>query len=270
MKERSDPIKVLIVDDEELARLRLRKLIQKEPDTVLIGECVNGVEAVERIRADKPHLVFLDVQMQRMDGFDVIEHLEGEDTLPIIIFVTAYDQYAVRAFDASALDYLLKPFGDQRFKQAVDKARQRLRDHQIGEYADRLLRLLQDYKHAHERLEENQVEEPTEYSGRLVLKTDGRLIFLDAEKVDWIEAEGVYVRIHIATKSHLLRESLSNVEARLDPRVFMRIHRSTIVNVHRIKEIIPHFNGGAIVALHDGTQLKLSRSYRDRVSATLG
>lgn len=270
MKEGADPIRVLIVDDEELARLRLRKLIEKESDLQLVGECTNGEDAIQRIQVDKPHLVFLDVQMPRLDGFDVIARLEDQVSLPIVIFVTAYDEYAVRAFDASALDYLLKPFADKRFKVALQKARQRLRDHQIGEYADRLLRLLQDYKHAHEQLAEREPEEAPTYSGRLVLKTDGRLIFLDAETVDWIEAEGVYVRLHIGSKTHLLRESLSNVESRLDPRVFMRIHRSTIVNIHRIKEIIPHFNGGAIVALQDGTQLKLSRSYRDRVSATLG
>lgn len=264
-----DAIRALIVDDEELARLRIRRLLETQPDVDVSDECSCAKDAVEAIQAEQPELVYLDVQMPDGDGFSVLEHLELE-TLPVVIFITAYDQYAIRAFENQALDYLLKPFSNERFEQALERARRRIRERHISSYSDRLLALLEHYQAAASEATSPAPEESMGHGGRLVLKTGGRLIFVDPEQVDWIEAEGVYVRIHTREKSYLLRESLSNVEARLSDEQFIRIHRSTIVNVHRIKEVVPHYNGGAIVTLTTGKQLKLSRSYRDQVNATLG
>jgi two-component system LytT family response regulator len=269
-----DKLRTLIVDDEELARLRLAKLLGKRDDVEVIGECASGADAISFIEQYDPQLVFLDIQMGDLSGFDVVDACRDE-TEAVFVFVTAFDRYALRAFDANALDYLLKPFSDERFGLALQRAKERIHEHTFKEYSDRLLSLLQDYKQVAGEAEPQSEAAPTQVATqaateRLVLKTGGRLIFVDADQVDWIEAEGVYVRLHAGTKSHLLRESLTNVENRLDSRQFIRIHRSTIVNVDRIKEITPHFNGGALVILRDGTQLKLSRSYRDKVSATLG
>lgn len=262
-----ETIRVLIVDDEDPARLRLRKLLEKESNVELLGECSDGGEAVTFIREHKPDLVFLDIQMKEMDGFGVLEEL-GHTPDTLFVFVTAYNQYAVDAFETYALDYLLKPFSDKRFRQAIERARERLRLNHISAYSDRLIALLNTYKEVNPETT-RPASEPA-YSNRLVLKTGNRLIFVDPDQVDWIEAEGVYVRLHTGEKAYLLRESLSNVEERLDPGQFMRIHRSTIVNIGRIREIVPHFNGGSIVMLCDGTRLKLSRTYRDRVHTTLG
>ncbi len=259
-----EKIKTLIVDDEQLARRRLKKLMAQETDLDLIGECAGGAEAVAVIRKAIPQLVFLDIQMKEVNGFDVIERL-ADTPPPAIIFVTAYDRYAVDAFDANAIDYLLKPFSDDRFKRAVERARRRIREDKIQDYSDRLLSLLQSYKQTSD-VPQTEADTPPTYTRRLVLKISGRLFFVETEQIDWIEAEGVYVRLHLGAKSHLLRESLSNLERRLDPKRFMRIHRSTIINTERIKEIMPHFHGGAIAVLHDGTRLKISRSYRDRIS----
>lgn len=256
-----EKISTLIVDDEELARRRLKKLVAQEPDLELVGECAGGAEAVAVLRRETPQLVFLDIQMKEVNGFDVVERL-AEGPPPAIVFVTAYDRYAVDAFDANAIDYLLKPFSDDRFKRAVERARRRIRENKIQDYSDRLLLLLQSYKQTGDA---PPPDAPPSYTRRLVLKISGRLFFVETEEIDWIEAEGVYVRLHLGPKSHLLRESLSNLEQRLDPRRFMRIHRSTIINTERIKEIMPHFHGGAIAVLHDGTRLKISRSYRDRI-----
>ena len=264
-----ETIRVLIVDDEDPARLRLRKLLKKEADVELLGECSDGGEAVAFIREHSPDLVFLDIQMKEMDGFGVLEEL-GHTPETLFVFVTAYNQYAVDAFETYALDYLLKPFSDKRLRQALERARERLRLNHISAYSDRLISLLETYQENEKKLETIRPASEPAYSGRLVLKTGNRLIFVDPDQVDWIEAEGVYVRLHTGEKAYLLRESLSNVEERLDPGQFMRIHRSTIVNVGRIREIVPHFNGGSIVMLRDGTRLKLSRTYRDRVHTTLG
>jgi two-component system LytT family response regulator len=269
-------MRVLIVDDEELARLRLRRLLERETDVTVVGECGRGDEAIDFIRAQAPDVVFLDIQMKDIDGFGVVDELEAR-AAPFFIFVTAYDRYAVRAFDSNALDYLLKPFSDERLRRALERARARLLQHQISTVSDRLLSLLQTYRPAGATTAFAAADEPAGREepemrplDRLVLKTGGRLLFMDVDRVDWIEAEGVYVRLHTGTRSHLLRESLTNVEKRLDPARFIRIHRSTIVNADRIREIVPHFNGGAIVVLQDGTRLKLSRGYRERVTATLG
>lgn len=253
-------IKVIVVDDEPPARRNLRALLKNNSDVELVKECGNGREAVNSIRALQPDLVFLDIQMPEMDGFEVLEQLSGVP-LPIIIFVTAYDQYALRAFEVSALDYLLKPFSDERFRKALEQARQQIAQQDAVELGSKLLRLM--------GAREVKAEAPR-YLTRLMVKTAGRVIFVRADEVDWIEAYDNYVRLHTGGKAHLLRQTMNELEAALNPEQFARIHRSTIVNLDRIRELHPHFNGEHLVILRDGTELKLSRSRREWLEQWLG
>lgn len=262
-------IKTLIVDDEEPAQLRLRRLLDQEPDIEVMGVCSDGGEAVRFIREHEPELVFLDIHMQALNGLEVIGRLEGQVST-VVIFVTAYDQYALQAFETNALDYLLKPFTGERLRQALERARARIHEQKLSEYSDRLMSVLQEYEHAMSKAEGEHHGARRASPRRLALKEGSRMVFLDPDEVDWIESEGVYVRVRAGTDSYLLRESLSNVERRLDSQQFVRIHRSTVVNIDRITEVVPHIHGGAIVRLNDGTELKLSRGYRDRLNATLG
>lgn len=248
-------IKALIVDDELLARKRLRKLLRGDAEVEIIGECASGREAVVAIQSLHPDLVFLDVQMPEMDGFAALESL-ASDELPLIIFVTAYDQYALRAFEVCALDYLLKPVDRERFAQTLQRAKARLRGERRGETA-RLRSLLEELKTEAHRPE------------RIAIKAGGRIRLLKLEEIDWIEAEGKYARLHFGQESHLLREAMSSLEARLDPRKFVRIHRSTIVNVDRIKELESWFNYDYRAVLNDGTQLIVSRSHRQKLANLL-
>ena len=234
------------VDDEALARERIRSLVGQEPDLELVGEAGDGQAAVELIRREKPDLVFLDVQMPGLDGFGVLQAL-GDEVPPAVIFVTAYDHYALQAFDVHALDYLLKPFNSRRFKKAVLRARTELTREHPPEVNERLLSLLEGLRSG---------RRPPE---RIVLKSAGRVSFLKVDEVDWVEAEGNYVRLHVGPHSHLLRETMKNIEGRLDPDRFIRIHRSTIVNTDRIKELHPLFHGEYAVILRDGTRLTASR-----------
>jgi two-component system LytT family response regulator len=247
------PINVLIVDDEPLARERIRALLERDPDVVVAGECSDGEEAVAAIRSLAPDLVFLDVQMPEKDGFDVVREV-GASAMPTVVFVTAYDQYAVRAFDVCALDYLLKPFDEDRFAQALARAKTQARGDVRGDVLQRRMLALVEEMRARSR-----------YLDRLMIKAGGHLFFLKAEEIDWIEAEGNYVRLHVGEASHLLRETVVGLEAQLDPGRFLRIHRSTIVNLDRVREIQPLFHGEYRVVLHDGTKLTLSRGYRDRL-----
>lgn len=249
-------IRVLLVDDESLAREMLREMLQDDPQVIIVGESCNGREAVEAIRIHSPDLVFLDVQMPELGGFEVLEAL-GKD-IPRIIFVTAYDQYAVRAFEVHALDYLLKPFDQERFDISWQRARaQVLRDREGGT-DQRILALLEEMKVGNKYLE------------RLVIKANGRIYFLETSEIDWIEAEGNYVSVHSAKKSHLLRETISSLEAQLDPKKFLRIHRSAIVRIDRIQELQPWFHGEYRIILQNGTQLTLSRNYREKLQEALG
>ncbi|HET6568189.1 MAG TPA: LytTR family DNA-binding domain-containing protein [Rhodothermales bacterium] len=262
-----EKIRTLIVDDEEPARARLRRLLRREEDVEVIGACADGVEAAERIEAQAPLLVFLDVQMREMGGLQLIERLP-DARRPFIILVTAYDQYALDAFQVDVVDYLLKPYSDERFGIALGRAKERIRQLQISQYSDQLLSLLQDVNgRTPARAEDTRTAERT---NRLVVKSGSHLLFLDPKQVDWIEAEGVYLKLHIDKKSYLLRESLNSFEGRLDPNQFIRIHRSTIVNMDRIREVVPHANGGSVVMLHDGRELRMSRTHRDRLSMLLG
>jgi two-component system, LytTR family, response regulator len=258
----SRKIKAIIVDDEPPARRNLRALLKGVPDIELVKECGNGRDAVREIRALEPDLVFLDVQMPELNGFEVLEKLAGQP-LPVIIFVTAYDQYALKAFEVSALDYLLKPFDDARFHKALAQARRQIEQQDTSELGRKLMTLLGTR-------EVKADAPPSRYLTRLMVKTAGRVIFIRTEEIDWIEAYDNYLRLHVGGRAHLLRQTMNELEAALNPAQFARIHRSTIVNLDRVKELHPHFNGDHLVILHDGTELKLSRSRREWLEQWLG
>ncbi len=261
-------IRTLIVDDEPLAREGIRVLLERDQEIEIIGACSNGVEAVEMIQEQKPDLLFLDVQMPEMDGFEVLEMIKSIH-MPVVIFVTAYDQHALKAFEVHALDYLLKSYTDERFTSALQRAKDHIRQKKVSEISQRLLALLDSQKSATAADEKPAIgNEP--FLKRLVVKSGGRVFFLKTEEIDWIEAADYYVYLHVGGKSHLLRETMNALEKRLDPIKFQRIHRSTIVNLDRIKELLPHAHSDYIVVLHDGTRLKLSRSYRQKLEAVLG
>jgi two-component system LytT family response regulator len=249
-------IRTLIVDDEPLARRRIRRMLARHPEVDVIGECANGREAIAAIREQQPALVFLDVQMPEVDGFAVLKQISAE-AMPLVIFVTAYDQYALRAFDVYALDYLLKPFDRRRFDQALQRAKSRLFNER-SDVGERALALLEELRAQQSHLE------------RMVIKAGGRAFFLKTEEIDWVEAEGKYVRLHVGKDSYLVREAISQIEAQLDPKRFMRIHRSTIVNLDRVRELQPWFHNDYRVILRDGTELMLSRSCRKRLGELLG
>ncbi len=246
-------LRVLIVDDEALARERLRAFLEREEDVEILGECRDGLSAVGAIGELQPDLVFLDVQMPGLDGFGVVEEV-GADAMPPTIFVTAYDQYALRAFDVHALDYLLKPFDQERFRSALEHARATGQEKADGdELSLRLLSLIEDLKR------------PDGFTDRFVIKASGRIFFVKVEDIRWIEAAGNYVRLHTDGREHLLRETMNGTEQRLDPSRFLRIHRSTIVNLDAVREFQPWFHGEYAVILHDGSKLTMSRSYRDKM-----
>jgi two-component system LytT family response regulator len=245
-------IRALIVDDEPLARRRLRDLLVRDPEVVVAGECADGFEAVEAVRLAPPDVLFLDVQMPEKDGFDVVREV-GVDAVPAVVFVTAFDQYAVRAFQVHALDYLLKPFDDSRFADALCRAKVRARGARDEDMARRVLALL-----------DGQRRRPG-YLERIAVKAGETITFLPAADVDWVKAEGNYVRLHARGASYLLRETVANMEAQLDPSRFLRIHRSTIVNIDRVAAIQQLFHGAYRVRLADGSQHPLSRGYRDRL-----
>jgi two-component system, LytTR family, response regulator len=253
-------IRTLIVDDEPLARERLRKLLESESDIEIVGECADGTEALALIQADPPDLIFLDIQMPELDGFGVVARLEA-DPLPAIIFVTAYDRFALKAFEVHALDYILKPFDRERFQKALARARQLVQQRQTGELSRHLSSLLTDLK--------SEKSEP-KYLDRLAIKTEGRVLFFRTDDIDWIEAADNYVSIHVGNEEHLHRETMSSLETKLPPTRFLRISRSTIVNLERIKEMQPMFHGDYVVILKNGTRLSLSRNYRDKLNHLLG
>jgi two-component system LytT family response regulator len=250
-------IRTIVVDDEPLARERLATLLGTEADVEVVAQCRDGEEAVAAIQDHSPDLVFLDVQMPQMNGFDVIEAV-GTDRMPLVIFVTAYDQHALKAFQVRALDYILKPFDRERFTEALTRARKQIERDETGDLGRRLLALVKDLRRDQPR------------SDRLVVKSGGRLFFLRMDEIDWIEAAGNYVRLHVGNTSHLLRETMNAIEGRLDPEKFFRIHRSRIVNMERIQEMQPWLNGEYAVVLRTGTRLTLSRGYREKLQERLG
>ena len=233
-------IRVMVVDDEPLARSSLRVLLGRDPEIELVSECGSGKEALREIRARRPELVFLDVQMPECDGFDVLEQL-GKDLPPALVFVTAYDQYALRAFEAGALDYLLKPFDNARFARALERAKERIA-----------------LKDAPRKIE------------RLAIKNAGEMLFLKISEIDWIEAADYYVCLHAGARTHLLRRSMNEVEEELGTGAFCRIHRSAIVNLERVRRLEVSEEGGTDVVLGNGTRLRLSRRYKKRLQGRLG
>jgi two-component system, LytTR family, response regulator len=255
------PVRVLVVDDERIARQSLLSLLAGDAEVHVVGECASGAQAVEALRQHPVDVLFLDVEMAGMDGFQVLRQA-GAPLTAAVIFVTAHDTYALKAFEVHALDYLLKPFDDERFAQVLARAKAHVRNGRIQTVARQLAGLLGTAAPA--------PTPPPRYLERLVLKEVGRVAFLDVEKVDWLEAEDYYIQVHAAGQTHLLRQSMKELEAQLDPRRFVRIHRSTIVNVERVKELRPLFHGEYHVILRDGHQLKLSRGYRARLDALLG
>jgi len=242
-------IRALIVDDEPLARERIRNLLRDEPDVEIVGECPNGAVAVEQIDRLNPDLLFLDVQMPEMDGFEVLQHLPAEK-LPSVIFTTAFDQYAVRAFDAHALDYLLKPFKPARFKEAVQRVRDHIASKQAGTAAHGLLEMLA------ERAATTQLT-------RLAIKTDEKVLFIAISDIDTIESAGNYVVAHVGKEEHVLRDTLTNLETKLQSSKFLRISRSAIVNLDRVKELQPMFRGESVVILKNCRAIPTSRSLRE-------
>jgi len=241
--------RTLIVDDEPSAREKSRTLLGDDKEIEVIGECGDGNEAVDSIRAENPNLVFLDIQMPGQGGFGVIAEI-GAENMPVVVFVTAFDQYAIRAFEVHALDYRLKPFDRGRFEKALDRARKHLAGPN-GKLGNRLIELLGELKSDRRFLE------------RLVIKESGRVFFFKTSEILWIEAAGNYVRLHLDDGAHLMRETMNRLEERLDPDRFLRIHRSTIVNVDEVRELQPMFNGEYEVILKNGTELNLSRGYRE-------
>jgi two-component system LytT family response regulator len=251
------PIRVLIVDDEPLAREKLVALLAREDDIEIVGEASDGASAVALIRRETPDLVFLDVQMPELDGFGVLQKIPA-DVMPAVIFVTAHDRFALRAFDVHAVDYLLKPFDRARLRQALERSRRELRHRGSGQPDPNLAGLLAAWVKPGTGLE------------RIAVKSSGRIVLVRTEEIDWIEAADNYVQLHVGKTGHLHRETLSSLEQRLPKNKFIRISRSVMVNVDRVRELQALFHGDYAVILRDGTKLSLSRSYRARVEPLLG
>jgi two-component system, LytTR family, response regulator len=246
-------IRTVLADDEVLARQKLRQFLRDEQDLEIAGECASAAETIQLVSATSPELLFLDIRMPGMDGFDVIGALTAcqHTPLPHIIFTTAFDQYAVRAFEIHAVDYLLKPFTLERLRSAVQRVRERMSSTHQGE--------------------EEITSEPNHhsYTSRIVFKSRGRILFLSVDEIRWIAAEENYVRICVGGESHLLRETMSNLETRLNPHTFLRVHRSAIVNLHYVKEVKSETDGEATVVLTNGEKIAMGRSYRSRIQKLL-
>jgi two-component system LytT family response regulator len=247
--------RVLIVDDEPISRRRLRRLIALESECELAGECENGLEAVRLLEREKIDILFLDVQMPEMDGFEVVHAISR--ARPLIIFTSAYDEYALKAFEVHAFDYLLKPFDRRRFRESVQRARAQLTQAKPALADDRILRLFENLAGARNAPD------------RIAIRNNGRVIFLKLGEIDWIEAADNYVCLHCGKDTHVLRETMSELEARLDPVRFIRVHRSAIVNLDCIKELQPWFRGDYKVMLNDGTELTLTKNHREKLESRL-
>lgn len=251
-------IRALIVDDEEYARDIIRSLLAQDTSVELLAECTDGTEAIQQIRQQMPDIVFLDIQMPEVNGFEVIEATQ-DDHAPQYIFTTAYDSFALKAFEVNAIDYLLKPFDDERFFKALNRAKHKL-DQPISEaLKTSLLNLIASNKQA-----------KSPYLNRISVKTGSRIQFIPVRNIDWIEADNQYVKIHTGAGYQVHRQSLTELESLLDPTKFMRIHRSTIVNIDRIQSLEPHFRGDSIISLLDGTRLKLAKSRKERLRNHMG
>lgn len=258
-------IRTLIVDDEPLARRGLELRLARHADIEIVGEAGNGRQAFQAISSLRPQLMFLDVQMPGIDGFGLLRMLPATQ-VPLTVFVTAYDHYALAAFAASALDYLLKPVDDARLDESIERARARLAARKTEDHYERLLKFIGTLPVAHRsRVDGLLGDEDSRAGGKLTIKDGNRLIRIDVASIRWIDAAGDYMCIHAGDETHVLRGTMQQLERRLDPRAFARIHRSTIVNLERVEQMRPHVNGEYFLVLDSGQELKLSRSYRDKL-----
>jgi two-component system, LytTR family, response regulator len=256
------PIRVLIVDDEPSARSAMRRLLKADRDVAVVAEARHGLEAVRALTEDGIDLVFLDIQMPGLDGFGVVREV-GAGHMPPTVFVTAYDQHALHAFEVYALDYLLKPYTDERFYRATERAKAAIRQGRLADVSRQLAALLTGTG-------ETAAPPSWSYVRRFPIKRDGRVVLVPVRDIDWVEAERDHVRVHVGKSAYVLRDTMRNIGDQLDPRWFVRIHRSTIVNIERVRELQPMFKGAYVVVLHDGTELQLSRGQRNHLEAMLG
>lgn len=268
----SNPIRTVIVDDEALARRGIEIRLQAHADFEIIAQCVNGREALEAIAREQPDLLFLDIQMPGLSGLDVLERLPQE-SMPMIVFVTAFDRYALNAFDAQALDYLLKPINDARFVQMLDRVRAWSQQRQALAQREQFMKLLAATKGERAidigSLQTHMQPGEPSYADILPIRDQSDTVRVNVSKIDWIDAAGDYMCVHAEGHTYVLRETMKSLEAILDPKIFSRVHRSTIVNVQRVRRLRPHTNGEYFLTLEDGQEIKLSRSYRDRVDQLL-
>lgn len=249
-------IRVVIADDEALAREQISDLLKRFDDCELVAVCADGRQALTAIEEHHPELLFLDIEMPELNGFEVLQEIRVAP-MPAVVFVTAYDKYAIQAFEAHALDYLLKPFDLERFERTLERARKQIAASRNGQLSEKLLAMLESRK-----------SQP-KFLDRLAIKSRGRVIFLRTDEITWVEAAGNYLELHTGKESHLIREPISDFEQRLNPERFIRIHRSCIVNVECIKELQPGFGGEYLVVMNDGQQLTASRGYRERLQQLL-
>ena len=253
----SSKIRVLIVDDEHLARKKIQNLLKNDSEIEVVGECSNGIDSVNAVKSLRPDLLFLDIQIPKLDGLKVSEALSGPDS-PLVIFVTAYDQHAVRAFDLQALDFILKPYDRDRFEKALTRAKIQIHEKRKQDFGPQIMAML------------SEMRDRPKYLDRIVMKNDGRVFFIKIADIDWIGAEGNYVRLHTGKESYLYRENLGNLLSQLDPAKFRRIHRSSVINIDRIQELRSGAYGDYNITLIGGTELTLSRSYREELRELLG
>lgn len=267
------PIRTIVVDDEELARRGIEIRLREHSDVEIVSHCANGREALAAIAGQQPDLMFLDIQMPGLSGFDVLARVPHE-SMPIVIFVTAFDRYALDAFEAHALDYLLKPINDDRFRQSLQRVREHWEQRHAIAQREKLMNLLAQTRGSgslDEQTLRQQIEDARErrYAEILPIRDDSDTVRLDVTTIDWIDAAGDYMCVHAAGRTYVLRETMKSLAEILDPKVFQRVHRSTIVNVKRVRRLRPHTNGEYFLTLEDGQEIKLSRSYRDRVDQLL-
>jgi two-component system LytT family response regulator len=259
------PMRVIIVDDEPAARASLVVLLSSQPDVEILASCQDGIEAVEQISRLRPNLVWLDVQMPELDGFGVVKALAGKGIpLPFFVFVTAYDHYAIRAFDNNALDYLLKPYDDARFYRSLEKARQILHLNGLQALTSRLENLIKTLDQTRPN-----VPAPVSYLRKLVIKQNGRIVFVPTEEINYVESESNFVKVYTRDGMRVANYTCKQLEELLDPKQFIRIHKSFLVNIEQILSVEPHFHGDYLIKLKNGSQLKLSRNYKDKLDLIL-
>lgn len=266
-------IRAMIADDEPLAREGVRMLLDPDPEIELVGEAATGAEALEMLRRERPDLLFLDVEMPEMNGFEVLSGLD-RDALPVVVFISAYDAYAMRAFEVHALDYLQKPYEDDRFYQALGRAKEYLRLSELSGLSSRLIDLLESYGDSLERAEDGSplAAEAAEQRGplrRIAIKSAGRVLYIDVDEIDWIEAADYYVQLHTGATSHLHRQTMGSLEQQLDGAIFCRIHRSAIVNLRRVRELCHSGRREVFVVLDSGLELRVARRHRDKLQKLL-